>query len=626
MASVVPVSNKLFERMSARFPAAIPCLHSGIVVLLGLVCYANSFHVPVQFDDAVAVRGYASSGVDLYSVAGLLGRSRWFADITFALNRQLHGEQVPGYHLVNLALHLATAVVIYLLLRQAIAALQRTYRLDIADPHLNFLQRFVPCAVASLFVCHPVQTQAVTYIVQRYTSLATLLYLGALLAYLLARRPVTIDRQQLSIWFNAGACLVLALLAMKSKEIAATLPLMLGMCEAALFRGQLLKKRLWWLLAGGLLLVMPLQLLSAHGVGGSDSLLDHLRTATAETQTITRSDYLLTQFRVVATYLRLLLLPVNQNMDYDYPLSQSLAEPAVLAALLLHLALAGAALVFLLRSRRCLAAGAALPGIALRLAALGICWFYLALSVESSVLPIRDVIFEHRLYLPSVGFFMAAAAALAGLAARRHSYRTSLWLLLAVLCLTLGAATIARNRVWSDELTMLQDVLAKSPNKARVSYAVGMLYYRKIMPEPALPYLVKALELDPDSDKYRQGLNEALWIIKKYRGRCGDGAPWQAAANRAKADTLKVWRAISYNNLGLAYEHLGKLELARQNYQQALAINPALDLAWGNLALAAALSDDRPAVAAALQQLQAINPQLARTVVNLIGDGVPKER
>jgi len=607
------------ERWETFSSARVPYIHVGIILLLGIISYANSLDVPLQLDDDPAVRIVNNLDSGLYNLQGFIRRARWFADITFALNRRLHGEQVLGYHLFNLAIHLSSAGVIYLLVRRAIEALRQTFMISGEDQCSAFLQRFIPFSAAALFVCHPVQTQAVTYIAQRYTSLTTLLYVSSLLSYLLARLSLADGTRRHRVWLWGSASFLLALLAMKSKEIAFTLPLMAVTLEASLFRGRMLKNSLFLALVAGLLLVIPLQLVYTHGAENPENLLQNIQSASTETRNISRTDYLLTQFRVVATYLRLLVLPVNQNLDYDYPVYHSLLDPAVLAALLLHITLAGLALLLFMRSQRLLISATPSAGIAMRIAGLGIFWFYLALSVESSVIPIRDVIYEHRLYLPSAGFFMAAAAGLAGFAACRQRYRTLLRALTGLLCIVLTAATIARNRTWSSEMALWQDALEKSPSKARTHYSVGLLYYRKFLPEKALPHLVRALELDPARQKHWNTLNAAVSIVGRYAGRCAAGGEYHTI----EPEQRQAWMANSYNSLGLAYEYLGNRYLAGENYRKALTFNPSLDLAWYNLALLAAKQKDAAAVAASLERLSAINPQLGRDAAKAIREEAP---
>jgi tetratricopeptide (TPR) repeat protein len=573
-----------------------------LVLLLGIAAYANSFTVPLQYDDVQSLRKNISAPFNF----GFGGGLRWVTDLTFSLNRLVHGERVAGYHAVNLLIHLVSAVCLYYLVLSSITALQGSFKRSAECQHCSFLKRFVPFTTAAIFVCHPVQTQAVTYITQRYASLATLLYLASMLAYIQAR----ILKIGLRAWLCGGGAVALALLAMMSKEIAFTLPLMTAVLEISLFRGRLLKKPLFLALGAALMLIIPLQLLHISGVHGFNDLPGILQRATVEVQEISRGDYFLTQLRVVVTYLRLLLLPINQNLDYDYPLQHFLFAPQVMASLALHLAFAAAAMLLFIRSRGQLLAGNSSTGICMRLAALGIAWFYLALAVESSVIPIRDVISEHRLYLPSAGLILSAVC-LVALSAERAKRHAAAWWLVAVCCLVFTAATIVRNRVWNSQLGLWMDVLAKSPNKARAQFHVGNNLAQGSMPDRALPYLVRAIELTPDAKDFWITMNAIVANLGTFEGRYDTGMRYHLMAYSIDPVYLEAWRAVSYNNLGLAYEYLGNNWAARTNFQKAAATNPFLDLAWLNLALIAVKLRDPEGYSVALGRLRTLNPALA---------------
>jgi tetratricopeptide (TPR) repeat protein len=575
-----------------------------LVLLLGIVAYANSFTVPLQYDDVMVLRKSVDGSLKL----GFRGGLRWVADLTFSLNRLAHGEHVAGYHAVNLAIHLSAAVCLYYLVLSSMAALRSSFGLSAEREGRPFLQNLVPFATAAIFVCHPVQTQAVTYIAQRYASLATLFYLASLLAYIKAR----IHRTGPPAWSWGAAALVMSMLAIMSKEIAFTLPLMAVVLEIMLFRGRLLRSPLFLALGAALMLIIPLQLLHKSGVHGFSDILSGLQRATVEVQEISRRDYFLTQLRVIVTYLRLLILPVNQNLDYDYPIQHSLFAPQVLASLTLHLSIAISALLLFIRSRSSLLTGNSSVGIALRLASLGIVWFYLALTVESSIIPIRDVIGEHRLYLPSAGIIMAAFCLAAALADRAKS-RTPLWWLVAVCCLVFTTATVARNRVWNSQLGIWMDVLAKSPNKARAHYQVGFNLAQRSMPDKALPHLVRAIELTPGATDFWIVLNSAVPCLGTFDGRYDSGLKYHQMVFSIDPRYLVPWQAVSYNNLGLAYEYLGNYRAARTNFEKAAIVDPSLDLAWLNLAVISAKLRDPAGFAMALGRLQATNPSLARS-------------
>ena len=611
------LNTKTFDRVKSLFATNGIHVHIVLILFLGIVSYSNSLAVPEQFDDQAVLRARNHVGSNLYCIQSFIGRARWLTDISFSLNRQLHGERVFGFHLVNLTVHLASAVIIYMMLQRAIEALKKSFLISEVEP---FLCNFIPFTAAALFVCHPIQTQAVTYITQRYTSLATLFYLSSLLSYLLARISFVDRTKKLRIWSWGLACLFLALLAMKSKEIAFTLPLMIVVIEIALFRGKWLKSSLYPVAVAALLLVIPLQLIYTHVTKSSGNLFRHLYIATTETPSISRIDYLLTQFRVMVTYLRLLFFPINQNMDYDYPIYHSLFNPHVFFSLLLHVVLLGLALALFIQSKRQFSSGTGDVAIIMRLASMGIVWFYLALSVESSLFPIRDVIFEHRIYLSSVGFFMVMAAGIAGIAIFLHCCYRVLWVAVVLICLALTTATIARNRVWSSEMVMWRDVLEKSPNKARASYNLGFQYYKRYKLEQALPHLVRALELDTGMVEYWNTLNNTVSLIVAYEGRTSSGHQYGVTDDnvyRLHPELRKPWLANNYNSLGLVYEHLGNLRLAQENYLKAATVNPFLDLAWFNMALVSARQNNTSKVALSLERLRAISPPMELYAVEL---------
>lgn len=582
-----------------------------IILLTGLAAYLNSLHGPFHFDDlGITDKSY------LWPRAFASG-PRQLVDLTFVLNHLLHGQNVFGYHLVNVAVHLTAALALYGLVHSLLTALSVSFPPPpgpLAEEML-FIRRFIPFASALLFVCHPVQTQAVSYIVQRYASMAALFYLCSLLAFIRARLAALQRQQRRKVWALSLVSLLFAVMAVRCKEIAYTLPLMLVVAEIFLFRGVLLRKRL---LTGGLaflLLALALSLIAQHGPGGMENLLFTIQHSTKEELTYARSDYLLTQFRVVASYLRLLILPVNLNLDYDIPLQKSLFSGPVLSSLLLHLTLLAAALALFIRSGRLLSEKPGYSGLCQRLISFGIVWFYLALAVESSFIPILDVMFEHRLYLPSGGGFLVMAAAAAFLAAPRLSLHKPAWFALAVLCCILTITTIQRNRVWNDDLLLWEDTARKSPNKARVLANLTAAYIRGGMPEKALPLLIRTLELAPGFTDALNNTGGLLDILGIYKGRYDNGRRFVQGTRTIDMRQYNQWFANSQNNLGLLYEYSGNLAAAHQHYGAAVTFAPDFELAWYNLLLLAIRQQDRLLAAQAYQKLLLLNSDRARTVV-----------
>lgn len=482
------------------------------VLGLGLAAYANAYGGAFVFDDLAQVRD-STLARDLSS--WLPGGPGWRLEATravgylsFALNHRL-GASPGGYHAVNVAIHLANAFLVYALVVLALRAPRA--RGSWLAPHA----RAVAYVAAALFVTHPLQTQAVTYVVQRLTSLATLFYLAATVLYLDGRLAPP-GRGRLRAAASYAGLLACALLAMLTKEIAFTLPFAIVLLELALFDRE---GRRWAALAPVLAtaLVIPVALATRTSLPAA---LSGAITGTRLERPPPRLDYLLTQPSVVVAYLRLLVLPAGQNLDHDVPIRHALLDPAVLSSAAVLAALAALAAVLLARTRP---AARRPVNPAARLVAVGILWGFLALSVESLV-PIVDVMNEHRVYLPSAGLFMAAAVALAFLARRASGEGRAAWNLAAagtVIALVLAGATLVRNTVWRSDLTLWRDAASKSPRKLRPVENYGTALISAGHPDRAVPVLRHALELDGGSAYAHAQLAMALLST----GRAAEAEP-----------------------------------------------------------------------------------------------------
>lgn len=464
------------------------------IALLALAAYANSFGASFHLDDQAAILDSALLRDDsLFWNPWALHRAlpgpafasylaRYAGNVSFGLDLALHGPTPLGFHVVNLAIHVAAA----LLLRHVVVLLFRSPFLarSTVAPRADG----IALAAALLFVAHPIQTQAVTYVVQRYASLSTMLGLASLAAWLAWRvDPVPSRARAAGLWSLALLAMLSALL---TKESAVTFPVLALLAELFFFGGPLRRRALGVapLLA---LVAVPLAIVATAGDVAGRIAAGGARTQQA--MNLGHWDFLLTELRVVATYLRLLLLPVGQNLFWDYPLSHSLAEPRVILAALLHLALLGLAAWLAWSARR--------RDPARRLVAFGICWFYGALTVESGAIVIVDVIFEHRLYYPSAGFFLSLATA-GALAAHRLSARwpgapRAAAALAGALALALGAATFARNRVWADDVSLWSDVAAKSPDLPTGHQLAGRALLQAGRLSEAEAALRRAVEVSP---------------------------------------------------------------------------------------------------------------------------------
>ncbi len=548
-----------------------PAVHLLLVALVGLVAYANSFAVPFFLDDQGSIVENAVIK-DLHrflSGAGYAYNPRRFVGyLTVALNYHFGGLNVTGYHVFNLAVHIASAWLVYGL---ALLTLRTPFFEEGPEAAEPGATAFIPLCAALLFVAHPIQTQAVTYIIQRFASLVTLFFVLSLYCYGKAR---VLQQRKGNLWkallLYAGA-VAAAGCAMKTKETAFTLPFVILIYEFLFFRLSALKKLV--LLAPLILgsLVVPLSIMGTGRPIGQ--LLSDIDAAARVTADLPRQDYLFTQFTVIARYLRLLFLPVGQNLDYDFPVQRSLASPPVLLSLALLLALFAFALLLLRRSAK----GAPL----LRLASFGILWFFVTLSVESSIIPIPDVIFEHRVYLASVGAFTTLAV-FAFLLLKRYPARVRVGAL-ALVILVLTAATFARNQVWQSGITLWSDVVQKSPGKGRPHYNLARFLAQENRTDEALAHALQAVRFEPSNAL-------AYNLIGQIMGKNGNYL--QAAAALDEAIRLDPGFVSAHMNLGDVYRLTGLTRKALDEYEIALRLTPGDASIYYKMGLALANAND----------------------------------
>ncbi|MCM8768815.1 MAG: tetratricopeptide repeat protein [Candidatus Omnitrophica bacterium] len=506
-----------------------------LVVILGSLLYSNTFRVPFTFDDyhSIVLNTKIHSLKDIPAIWSFT-RTRFLTYLTFALNYHFGGLKVPGYHLVNLLIHLAATLSFFSFLR---LLYRRVSNQEEPGIYLATL----------IFLVHPIQTQAVTYIVQRAASLATFFYLLTLSFFLQYRRAST-----RKYWWYAGA-LASAMAGMFTKEICWTLPLMLvfidtqlaGSGENKISGNKRLLEYLPFLLT---LTIIP----SLVAFGFKVDTPGELARLAEPSGTISPVDYLLTEFRVLVTYLRLLIYPLGQNLDYDYPVYRSFAEPAVWASFLLLVWVAGIG-VYSFRQGQ-------------KLLGLAVFWFFLTLSVESSIWPIRDVIFEHRLYLAMPAYGLAVGCLFFFLRKRSRQF---LWYAAAVFLIgSYSFLTYSRNQVWKSAVTLWQDVAAKSPRKARAHHNLGHALTGEGHLDEAKREFDTALKLDPSF--HLTYFTRGLLYLRQEQ--------YQAAIRDfnilLSATTDKTRLSHVYLSRGQAYAKLGDYQKAFRDLNEAIRIDP----------------------------------------------------
>jgi protein O-mannosyl-transferase len=555
-----------------------------VIVVSAVLAYANTFSSPFLFDDtpnitdnhlirnwdtALHPEQYCSS-IHHRSDEALIChffKIRHVGYLSFALNYALNGLNVEGYHVVNFCIHLLNSLLVYTL----VLLLQKTPAFAASNSKaLNRAALFS----SLLFVVHPLQTQAVTYIIQRLTSLATLFYLLSIISYLSMRLLQTAKAKggggqgfSMKITGLYLLSLISAVLAMKTKEISFTLPVMITLCEFIFFDDKLPKRSAYLVPLILTMFIIPLQL---TGIDASLSdLFSDVSNAARVRSDMSRMDYLFTQSTVVLRYLQLLIFPVGQNVDYDYPVYDSLFHPKVLFSSLIILSLIGTGIYLLLRYRT--------SSPYARIISFGIFWFFLALSVESSLIPILDVIFEHRVYLPSVGFFIASAVSLAILAERLEVHlpwvRKAAPAAAGLIVMMLAGAAHARNMVWQDEVVFWSDVVNKSPNKPRGYLNLGLAYQNRKDIEKALAYYSRAIAM---KKLYYPPLNNRGTILAAL------GQHEQAIRDFTDAISINPYVAVAYYNRGMSRTFLGQQDLAIEDFTRVIELKPTHAEAYNN--------------------------------------------
>ncbi len=551
-----------------------PVIHILLIAVCGLLAYSNTFHSPFQWDE----KGYIienpvikdlSYFADTSKARGLgyygALKSRYIGYLTFALNYRIHGPDVTGYHIVNLFIHIVNALFVYFLVTL-------TFRTPLlTNLRLRGHPRVIALFTSLLFVSHPLQTEAVTYIFQRLASLVTLFYLSSIVMYLVFRLQsedkLNVKKYRSTVFYILS--LIFAAFAMKTKENAFTLPIVIVLYEFFFFKGAI-KKRLRYLIPLLLtLLIIPLTIMGIDRPA-SEIISQMKDPASLGYQGISREDYLITQFRVIVTYIRLLFLPMNQNIDYNYPRYHSFFEPGAFISFLFLAALICVGLYLFYRSRFS-------PD--LRPVSFGIFWFFITLSVESSVVPIPMIICEYRAYLPSIGAFMAAISGTFVLVERFKDKKIRPYIVTSLIFLIVLflVGAYARNSTWGSNTGLWEDVVQKSPRNARGHYNLGNRYQPKGLLDEAIEQYQAALRLKPD---YVAAHNN-LGIAYQSKGLLDQAIEQYQATLRLKPDF-----AEAHDNLGNVYKSKGLLDQAIEQYQTALRLKPDYAEGHYNLGIA----------------------------------------
>ena len=510
-----------------------------LIIVVGTIIYSNSFYGEFHFDDGMhIVQQNNLNDLSLYSKfsSWIKINNRPLAYFTLAINRSLNGTNVFGYHVFNLIVHLSTSVMVFFFTLLMIS--QKIVR----PIQIKGKEKIVALFVALIFLCHPIQTQAVSYIIQRMTSLAALFYITSCFFYFKARLSQVAGNLNLKFVLYYLIMVVTAIAAILSKQIAITLPLTYLLIEFFFIRNKQEKRFNTFLLTGVIAISISFIVVVIGGL------------LPQETESISRFEYFLTQLKVLVKYVQLLVLPISQNLDYNFPISKSIWGIYELISGFGLMSLLGS--IFILYRKY-------------PLISFGLAWFFITLLVESSIIPIRDVIFEHRLYLPMFGFAIILVVVL--LEIFNKFKRTQFILAFSIIIAAYACLTIVRNTVWKTNLSLWSDVVQKSPNKARPHINLGIAYFKLLKPILAIEQFNMANKLAPKNNQIYYNRAESYLVLNR---------PEEAIQDLNQSISLNNKFAKSYVARAKAKILLNNLDAAVIDCSKAIALKPELESAW----------------------------------------------
>jgi tetratricopeptide (TPR) repeat protein len=578
-----------------------------LIVAIAVLAYSNTFQVPFLFDDIQSIRDNArirsllplTSSMSWQPQTAVAGRP--VVCLSLAVNYAISGLEPWSYHVFNLLVHVLNALLLWGILRR------------VFERSALGARRAAPLAFAAalLWVAHPLQTEAVTYIVQRTELLFAFFLLLTIDCVIRAA-----DSPGRGVWRLMAV--IACALGMGSKEVMAAAPL-LGLLFDRIFLAQqwreVLRRRgilhaalmATWIIAAALAGTSPRSATAGFGVE------------------ISPWHYLLTQAGVIVHYLRLAVFPYPLSLDYsDWAIAKNIGDVALPAAVIVTLL--------------GLTAWALWKKPALGFAGV---WFFLILAPSSSFVPIAtEVVAERRMYLPLAAVVVCAVLLfdfVIGQLLRDSPQQT--WVKLgstAVIVSTWAVATFARNRDYRDELTLWLDVAEKRPLNATARHNIGVILNQRGQTETAQRYFAEAMRLRPDlkaaylntqgielarAGKLTEAIaryEEALRIVPDLASARSNwaqalfrlGRVDEAMAQYEMALKLAPYDAATQYHLGVALLSAGKTDDAIRHLREAIKIKPDAELAHGALGRAWVLSGNLGDGVKHLREALRLNPDL----------------
>lgn len=565
------------------------------IVLAGLAAYSNSFSCAFVFDDGEnivedqSIRSWSSTIFATYEQIPPGMRDRPVVRWSFALNYSL-GEYSPwGYHVINLAIHLVAGCLLFDIVR-------RTLLLDETPGRLKGRASALAFIVALVWTVHPLQTESVTYIVQRCESMMGMLFLGCL--YCLLRGSQSGN----SVRWNVGA-VICCWLGMGCKEVMATAPLIVLLYDRCFLSRSVneVVRRRWWVYVAMVPPVVYLLVRASRVIfnaGGSEEIVEEL----VAVHRPDRWSYLRTQPWVVLHYLRLCFWPTGQCLDYWWPVASGPLQ--VVVPSIIVVGMIGASMVALRFRPRLGFLGASI---------------FIILSPTSTIIPLH-LAFEHRMYLPLasvVALSVLAVAQLFDQLERRNQLEQSARQRLAVTLVVavvvgLVSLTWLRNEAYQSGVHCWRDVVRKADHNPRAHLNLAVALYNRAGSSSdagqqqrdfseAEFHFERGIELDPNNpfSRVQYGLMLYQLAMVEQLSDAKISLLVRAIEQFEKVIELKpketaLHRQVAariHHDLGLVFLGANKRQFAIEQFRKALGLNPEHSKVKADLQAALATED-----------------------------------
>jgi tetratricopeptide (TPR) repeat protein len=521
--------------------------------------YGNTFDCSWHFDDEVNITDNPNIHLKELSWKSIKralfsGRAdpsalyRPVSCLSFALNYYFGELDVLGYHLVNTLIHFLASVFLFLFIY---------HTLNLPALRTKYADNAYPIALLAtlLWAINPVQTQAVTYLVQRMASLAGMFYIMSMYFYLKARTHVK-GGQKVLLFMLCFSCFLLAL---GSKENAIILPLSLSLYEILLLqkttRENLRKNLRIFLVVAGAIFILGFAYIYVRGGNIFYFIGDY------DVRPFTLWQRLLTEPRVIIFYISLLFYPMPHrlNIAHSIQISTSLLEP--ITTLLSILLIVGAIVCTMIIARK------------RPLLSFCVLFFFINHLVESTIFAL-ELIFEHRNYIPSMLLFLPVAIGFWNLLKRysmKKSMKFIISLFIILLLIGLGHSTFMRNFTWKNEKSLWIDAVDKTPDIPRPHHNLGK-YYQDIG-----DYKNAILEYEKALDKPENNRKDGAFVTYYNLGKIyGDLKDSKKALDfYKKSIAINPDYAPTYNNMAAIMDREGKYALAHEYLLKAFNLDPS---------------------------------------------------